>query len=154
MALLGETDTCVKTAGLGMATTYALTGSANAYDGDLTNTDGYKLNVTLKWQSLTGVNTDAYRDTTTYITSGKTIDSNPAVIGTCVETLDNTGASLGAGVVTEGNYAICHWLYYTGISDNTGVALGGVANTDFGETRYLTEAEWGTDGSKITGQTI
>ena len=49
MALLTETDTCVKTAGLGMQTTYALTGSANAYDGDLTNTDGYKLTVTMKW---------------------------------------------------------------------------------------------------------
>jgi hypothetical protein len=135
-----------------MATTYTITGSANVYDGDLTNTDGYKMTVTLKWQSLTGYNEDAF--VSTAYPTGKPIDTNPAVIGTCVETLDAEGVSLSAGVVTEGNYAICHWLYYGGISDNTGVSLGGVANTDFGETRYLTEAEWGTEGSKITGQTI
>ena len=49
VALLATTDTCVKTAGLGMATTWTLTGLSAAYDGTLTDTDGYKITATMTW---------------------------------------------------------------------------------------------------------
>lgn len=78
------------------------------------------------------------------------------MIGTCVETLDADGTSLAARVTTEGNYALCHWMYYKGqtASDPTSATSAGNANANWGETRYLNEVEWGTSGSHITGALI
>merc|ERR1711862_712339 len=54
-----------------------------------------------------------------------------------------------------GNYALCHWMYFGGQSiGNTASTTGGTAANNWGETRFYTEAEWGTDGSHITGNTI
>ena len=64
-----------------------------------------------------------------------------AVIGTCVETLNSDGTRLEEGETLMGNFAICHWLYYTGITANdpTRATNGGTVGTDWGETRILTE---------------
>jgi len=40
------------------------------------------------------------------------VNDETSVIGTCIETLDDSGAQLAAAVSTEGNYAICHWIYF------------------------------------------
>ena len=77
-----------------------------------------------------------------------------SAIGTCVETLDIDGTTLAAGIDTEGNYAICHWFYVLAISNTTASKSGGAAGYDWGETRYLTEFDWGTAGSNISGTRI
>jgi len=83
-----------------------------------------------------------------------------AVIGTCVETLDEDGAELRSGEDRYGNVALCHWFYFVAQSgtDNelntTSTTLGGTQDTDWGETRFLTEAEWGTRGSNLAGNRI
>lgn len=91
-------------------------------------------------------------------TAGTTGDTITAlfnsVVGTCVETLDEDGNTLAAGREDVGNYAICHWWYYIGRSNNTGITAGGTTGTDYGETRYYTEKEWGVHGSGLTGANI
>lgn len=50
MDLLTNDDTCVKTAGLGMASTWNLTGELAYFQGAGTfNTDGYKIEATFYW---------------------------------------------------------------------------------------------------------
>lgn len=48
----------------------------------------------------------------TQMSTGALVAGQPAVYGTCVETLDDDGVSLRSGVQIEGNYAICHWMYF------------------------------------------
>jgi len=98
------------------------------------------------WRSLTAQNANSALTATT---AGK-----PAAIGTCVETLDDDGLTLAAGLDTEGNYAICHWFYVMARSETTGTKAGGRAQFDWGETRYLTEFDWGTAGSNISGTRV
>ena len=147
LSLLTSDDTCTKTAGLGVTTTWTLSGTTSYFiDGtNKLDTDGYKIVATISWQSLTSYTTDA---------ASVTISSNPAVIGTCVETLNPDGTKLAAGTVDEGNFAICHWFYYLGASNTTRYTLSGTQNTNWGETRYLTEDQWGSGGSKLVGANI
>ena len=82
-----------------------------------------------------------------------------SVIGTCIETLDRSGNPLAAAVTTEGNYAICHWLYFERgetLTSNAAYSnqLRGGVNGEWGETVYLNEAEWASSGSRITGESI
>lgn len=116
--LLSTDDTCVGTAGLGMATTWTLAGSTSYYTGAYVGTDGYTVVATMTWQALTAVSVDGSGVATS-------ITANPAVIGTCVETLTDEGTALASGTNTEGNFAICHWMYFTGLSESKGTYLNG-----------------------------
>ena len=67
-----------------------------------------------------------------------------AVIGTCVETLYETGARLESGENTMGNFALCHWLYYKGDTVANGNAIGFAlgSTTQWGEVRIYAEEQW------------
>lgn len=78
-------------------------------------------------------------------------------IGTCVELLDSAGAALASTVTTVGNFAICHWMYttYDNTDDSTAAYSGcSTAISCWGETRYLTAAQWGTAGATIVGTSM
>ena len=139
-------DTCAKTAGLGMETTWTLEGMTSTYTGGF-DSDGYKIVASLKWQMLATYSFNA-DETSVAITN------TPAVIGTCVETLHDDGTRMRPGTIDNGNFAICHWMYYTGLSDVTEPPLGLVKKTNWGETRILNEEEWDSAGGLISGQTI
>lgn len=86
--------------------------------------------------------------------------NGPAVVGTCVETLDDDGEYLRSGVKIQGNYAICHWMYFLAQAGTVNLlntsysTLGGTIGTNWGETRFLNEYEWGTHGSALLGTNI
>lgn len=128
-----------------------------AYTGDVPNTDGYKIVASFLWRDIsTVVKTD---------TTGTTIAKGEKVaMGTCVETLDYEGATLAAGTIDQGNFAICHWFYTYGEgTQETGTAntvnrtywaKDGVAGVNWGETRIYTAYEWGNSGSGVRGANI
>lgn len=120
------------------------------YSGTLVATDGYKVNVFVTWRTMSA---QAHLIT---LAADPINIGDPAVIGTCVETLDADGVALASRVTSEGNYALCHWFYYKGQStgDPTSASKTGTAAANWGETRYLTEVEWGTSGSHITGALV
>ena len=72
------------------------------------------------------------------ITKGK-----PAAIGTCVESLDSAGNPFIDSQTIYGNFALCHWLYFKGQTNNHHVRLGGTVNTHWGETRIYGYKDWG-----------
>jgi hypothetical protein len=76
------------------------------------------------------------------------------VIGTCVETLDTDGIPLHQWDSDSGNVAMCHWMYYVGLSNVTSITKNGTSGTNWGETRYLNRNEWGYGGSNLTGVAI
>lgn len=125
-------------------------GTTSAYAGAY-ESDGYQIIATLVWKDLSTYATTLNTTTPETITA-----TNPAVIGTCVETLNIDGTAIESGNTTAGNYAVCHWMYFIGQSGThlTSIILGGVANADWGETRYYNEAEWGHGGSTIRGANI
>jgi hypothetical protein len=154
--LIGRSDACIisytasANSGFGMHTVYSISGQPDVYTGDLTTTDGYQLTVFLTWRSM--LSTVSLVDGT--ITDLIVANDNVGM-GTCVETLDSEGESLAAAISTEGNYAICHWMYYKGQTiGTTHNAVGGTSAANWGETRYYNEVEWGTAGSHITGANI
>ena len=53
--LLSTDDTCVSTAGSGMATTWTLSGTTAVYVDNYGNTDGYQIVASLTWQALATV---------------------------------------------------------------------------------------------------
>merc|ERR1712166_1542851 len=130
MSIISAADDCTKTAGSGMITTWALTGQTAAYTGAL-ETDGYKIQATLVF-------------TTPGNTSPTVAGEEPAAnalmaYGTCIETLDNTGAALASGNTTAGNFALCHWLFFQFmLTANTIEYATDTGNYDWGETKYLT----------------
>lgn len=77
-----------------------------------------------------------------------------AGIGTCVETLNSDGTRLEEGTTDQGNFAICHWFYYAGSNNTAKSQKGGADGTDWGETRILTEEQWGNGGSVLTGASM
>jgi len=116
----------------------------------VTFTDGYKITAAMTWKALSGLTQDN-------ATAPNTLVAGTIAIGTCVETLDASGVALATGVITEGNYAICHWMYstYDNTDDSPASYAGGTTPaTEWGETRYLNEAAWGTNGSAILGNNI
>lgn len=156
MALITPADACYQlanNAGFGLATSWVLSGQSDVYSGTLTDVDGYMITAHMTWRDLNPV-------TQTSVAANDIPATSNAVIGTCVETLDADGVSLAAAVTTEGNYALCHWMYYVGrsgttiLGQTTDVSMGGTSGTDWGETRFLTETEWGTGGSHILGSNI
>ena len=86
VSILSAADTCTSTAGTGMVTTWQLTGLTILYDGELVDTDGYKITASVTWQSLSAL--------TTTLNSTAITASAASVIGTCVETLDDEGIPL------------------------------------------------------------
>ena len=68
--------------------------------------------------------------------------------GTCVETRDANGDVIADDVATNGNHVLCHWFYIRG-----GSTLTAYTSRDggWGETRFLTAAEWGHNGDAIIG---
>jgi len=49
---------------------------------------------------------------------------------------------------------MCHWMYFTALSNNSSISKDGTVGTNWGETRYLSKAEWGYGGANLTGATI
>ena len=87
--------------------------------------------------------------------TANSITSNPAVIGACVESLTDEGYALPPGTIDKGNYAICHFMYYLGISaENTRPPLNGIQGVNWGEVVYYNEQEWGSGGDLLTGQSV
>lgn len=72
-------------------------------------------------------------------------------IGGCVETLDSSSVALATGVTTEGNYAMCHWLFFAAVPGNVPVLTLSGTTSGYGTTRFLSETQWGTNGNAITG---
>lgn len=91
--------------GYGMQTWWNLSGLPETYAGALSYTDGYKVTASVLWRD--------YSIVTGTSTPTAFVVGNNGVLGTCVETLDEDGVILAAGINTEGNYALCHWFYVT-----------------------------------------
>lgn len=68
--------------------------------------------------------------------------------------MDVNGLPNPTDYVKGGNIAICHWLYFRGLSDYTRPTKDGTQNTDWGETRYFSTGQWGPGGSNISGADI
>lgn len=148
MALVATGDSCVAV-GVGVVTTWVLSGSTTAYAGTLTTTDGYKIVSTIKWVNPGNS-----------VTSGATTgtdesfsNTNPVAMGTCVETLGSDNATaLATTVTTDGNHALCHFVYWL---FNTGTVtiykLASATNYEWGRTLYMTTAQWGTNGAAVVG---
>lgn len=83
-----------------------------------------------------------------------TIASATTVIGTCVESLDDDGLPYLPGSLNHGAGAVCHFMYYLGLSETTRPTKAGTQNANWGETRYLSNAMWGDAGSYLTGANI
>ena len=71
-----STDTCATTEALGLVTSWTLAGSATAYAGTLTTTDGYSITASLTWRLLTSQLTGE--------ASAISCQTSDCVIGTCV----------------------------------------------------------------------
>jgi hypothetical protein len=145
MSVLSSTDSCASTAGSGMVTTWALAGSTTAYAGSL-STDGYQLTATATWVAP---------GNTSPAISGETITANAnMVLGTCVETLDSAGAAVAATVTDNGNFAICHFVYYTFSASPVPLVAAQTGTNDWGATMYLTTTQWGTAGTGLIGTSM
>ena len=145
MSVLSTTDSCTTTAGSGMVTTWALAGSTTAYAGSL-STDGYQLTATATWVNPLMV--------TPAVSTDVLVGTNPLGMGTCVETLTTAGAVQAATVTDNGNFAICHFLFYQAGTGAVTIHAAQTGTTDWGTTTYLTAAQWGTAGSGIVGSTM
>ena len=146
MSILPSSNSCAATAGSGMVTTWTLAGSTTAYAGTL-STDGYTLAATAAW-----VNPSTQSPATA---AGETPGANaPVGMGTCVETLTTAGAVQATTVVDNGNFAICHFLFYQYASGVVTFVAASTGTTDWGLTMYLNTSQWGTAGSGLKGSTM
>lgn len=96
----------------------------------------------------------------TYLTasggSNDTIVDGTSVVGagTCVETLQADGATaLAATTTTEGNYGLCHFMFWTTKATVVSPTLyaASTGTYDWGQTNYLNETQWGTNGANVKG---
>jgi len=89
---------------------------------------------------------------TTIALSAETVAAgDDVVIGTCVETIDKTtGAALLTTVTTQGNFAMCHWMYFDYGANTAVTTLSGTTN-GWGDSKFLATAAWGTNGGATTG---
>lgn len=72
--------------------------------------------------------------------------------GTCVETLQSDGATaLAASTTTEGNYGLCHFMFWTDTTSTPTLYAASTGTYDWGQTNYLNESQWGTNGGAIKG---
>ena len=145
MSVLPSTDSCASTAGSGMVTTWALAGSTTAYAGTL-STDGYQLTATATW-------VDPLAPTTSV--AGETPTANAEMaLGTCVETLTTAGAVMAATVTDNGNFALCHFVYYQYKAGTVVLTAAQTGTNDWGASTYLTATQWGTAGSGLIGTSL
>jgi len=144
-------STCYATAGTGVKFTWLLEGSTTAYvdaTGVTIATDGYKITAGLTWKTLS--NSTSFNTGAT-LSNETPADADDMAIGGCVETLTSTSVALATGVATEGNFAICHWLFFDAVAGNTPVLNLAAVTSAYGTTRYLNETQWGTNGGAVTG---
>jgi len=147
MSVLPSSNACTTLAGSGMATTWVLAGSTTAYVGTL-STDGYTLAATAAFVAPLAVTPTIAAET---LVSG----ASAVGMGTCVETLTTAGAAQATTVTDNGNFAICHFLFYVAVdSGNITFTAASTGTTDWGVTSYLNTAQWGTAGSGIKGSTM
>jgi hypothetical protein len=126
---------------MGMATTWTLAGSAVAYSGNLTTTDGYYIEAAMTMVTFTSTNTGG----------AATCTNNACVIGTCVETYDSAGVVVASTVTDDGNLALCHWfLIALNSIPGTSTVVSGTTN-DYSVAYYLTAVQWGTAGNALVG---
>merc|ERR1719198_369934 len=134
-SLIASGATCVK-AGNGMVSTWTLAGSTTTYSGSY-STDGYNITAALTWVDPGTDFTTTYGGTNETSTSGAQVG-----MGTCVATLQTDGATeLAASTTTEGNYALCHFIFFVSAS----------GTNDWGQSNYLNETQWGTAGNGVKG---
>jgi len=141
------TTTACATAGSGYATTWLVAGSTTAYAGTLTTTDGYNVKASM-----------TFTNATTSL-SGETMGTSAVGAGTCVATLTTAGAVPTATDATVGNFAICHFIFFTATASATAsptVTAAYTASTHWGVTKYLTATQWGstTAATGIIGSTM
>ena len=136
-----STETCAVTAQKGLVTSWTLAGSATAYAGTLTTTDGYSLtaSLTMKLPSSTA-------------TGGlKTCEEAACVIGTCVETYDSAGVVVASTVTDDGNLAVCHWFLIKADATAGTVDLVSGTTADYSVAYHMTATQWGTAGNALVG---
>merc|ERR1712183_226483 len=127
-----------------MGTTYT------AATGVSADTDGYQIAASMTW--LTTWTTKSASTIVTSTDTGASATSN-VVIGTCVETLTSASAALATTVTTEGNFAICHWMYAL-YSVNTAVTtLSGTTKAGGGGTSLTNAANGLTFGPAAAAST-
>lgn len=147
------TSTCIGAIGVGIKTTWKLEGLTTTYTaaaGVTVDTDGYKITAAMTWRALSTLTgaTNALSSEGS-LTSGAS--GTAMVLGTCVETLTSASASLAASTTDQGNYALCHWIFYHWGSDTAHVTTASTGSNAWGESKYLNEAQWGTAGGALTG---
>merc|ERR1712139_161865 len=128
-----------------MVTTWALAGSATAYAGTLA-TDGYQLTATATW-----VNPG---NTSPTVAAESPAANASMAMGTCVETLTTAGAVQATTVTDNGNFALCHFLYYQFASGAVTIVAAQTGTNDWGASLYLTSTQWGTAGSGLVGTSM
>lgn len=144
-SLIASGATCVK-AGNGMVSTWTLAGSTTTYSGSY-STDGYNITASLTWVDP-GVDFS-----TSYGGTNETVSTNTEVgMGTCVATLQTDGATeLAASTTTEGNYALCHFIFFQSKTGTVVLVAAASGTNDWGQSNYLNETQWGTAGAGIKG---
>lgn len=154
--LVASSATCVDAKGNGFASTWVLTGLTTAYAGTLTTTDGYQIVATLTWVST--VDNDFAAVDATSGGTGETVSVGDNVGGgTCVATLGTDNSTeLASTVTTDGNFALCHFIFWQSVNSGTAPAFVAAASgaTNWGQTNFLATGAWGTAGSGITGATM
>jgi hypothetical protein len=136
-----STEACATTAQLGMATTWTLAGSATAYAGTLTTTDGYTLTASMTMIAFTATTTGG----------AATCISNACIFGTCVETYDSAGVVVAATVTDDGNLAVCHWFLIAANATAGTVGIVSGTTNDYSVAYALTATQWGTAGNGLVG---
>merc|ERR1719198_2020291 len=144
-SLIASGATCVK-AGNGMVSTWTLAGSTTTYSGSY-STDGYNITAALTWVDPGTDFTTTYGGTNETSTSGAQVG-----MGTCVATLQTDGATeLAASTTTEGNYALCHFIFFVSGSGTVTLVAAASSTNDWGQSNYLNETQWGTAGNGVKG---
>ena len=144
-SLIASGATCVK-AGNGMVSTWTLAGSTTTYSGSY-STDGYNITAALTWVDPGTDFTTTYGGTNETSTSGAQVG-----MGTCVATLQTDGATeLAASTTTEGNYALCHFIFFVSGSGTVTLVAAASGTNDWGQSNYLNETQWGTAGNGVKG---
>ena len=142
MTFLDSTNACTQTNGSGMVTSWVLSGSETWYIGSLA-TDGYQVTATLNWADpgisspTVGLESPAAND--------------EMGMGSCIETLSTSGSVQDLFVTDNGNYAICHWVFFQFAAGTVTMVESEMGTNEWGSTKYLTAVQWGVGGSAIIG---
>jgi len=81
-----------------------------------------------------------------------TADTSKLGGGTCIETLAAGGTTaLAKSVTTEGNYALCHFLFWIAKATDPTLTPITSGSYDYGTSIYMNETQWGTNGGAVKG---